>query len=96
MFNSRNDAFIMSQGKKVGNLKGRTAKAHAPVHKTAKPGPSDRKGHGPRHTQAQVLKAKMQKPMKTKYTAIGEGMSKKPYKDKGQSLGQVNSGFKVE
>lgn len=94
MRSSSND-FVMSQGKKVGNLKGR-AHAGKPAHKTAKPqaGPERKQAGTPFHKK-NALPAPMQRAMGTSYSPTGEAMAKGPYKEKGQSLGQVNGGFKV-
>src|SRR5258706_8323426 len=94
MKSSSND-FVMAQGKKVGNLKGR-AHAPKPVHKTAKPqaGPERKQAGTPFHKK-NALPSPLQRPMGTSYSGLGEAMAKGPYKEKGQSLGQVNGGFKV-
>lgn len=94
MKSSSND-FIMSQGKKVGNLKGR-AVAHKPVHKTAKPqaGPERKQAGTPFHKK-NALPAPLQSATGTTYSPVGNAMAKGPYKDRHQSLGKVNSGFVV-
>lgn len=90
-----NEAFIMSMGQKAGNLKGRTASAPKPHHSTAKAGDGGRKGHGKRPTQGAPMKAKMQSTTGTTYSGVGNAMAKGPYKDRHQSSGKVNSGWKV-
>lgn len=88
-----NEAFIMSAGQKVGNLKGRSS-APKPVHKTAKAGDPNRRGAGPQFNKPQKS-APLQPDTGTTYSGVGNAMAKGPYKDRHQSLGKVNSGFKV-
>lgn len=87
-----NEAFVMSMGKKAGNLKGRLASPGKPRHATAKPGDPNRKGRGKVHTQGPAMKAQLQAKTGTTHTTQ---LAKGPYKDRHQSLGKVHGGFKV-